>query len=293
MNDLTEETITAQVLNDLRHTPDARTLQVMEALVRHLHAFVREVEPSDAEWKAGVEFLTATGKKCSDVRQEFILLSDALGVTTLVDAINHRYPSNATPNSVLGPFFFEARPSVASGTDISAGMPGMPMYFAGRILDGAGAPVPDAAIDIWHADGEGFYDVVRPGYREGETAMRALLRSDEEGRFHFRSVLPASYPIPDDGPVGAMMRATARSRVRPAHVHVAVEASGFQRLTTMLFVDGDSYLRTDPVFGVRDGLVQPFVMSEAGRMPDGFVSDVPFCMVEYDFQVAPARVHQP
>ena len=286
MTELTEETVTDFVLDTLRQTPDARTKAVMAALVRHLHAFVREVEPNEAEWMAGIEFLTATGKMCSDTRQEFILLSDTLGVTTLIDAINHRYPSGATANSVLGPFYFDERPIAAPGSDISGGASGTPMYFAGRILDDRDAPVVGAAVDIWHADGEGRYDVMHPDHRNGETAMRALLRTDEQGGFQFRSVLPASYPIPDDGPVGAMMRATGRSRVRPAHVHVRIDAPGFQRLTTMLFVDGDPYVTDDPVFGVKDGLVHPFVLTPAGNMPDGAVSDVPYYSVEYDFRLA-------
>jgi hydroxyquinol 1,2-dioxygenase len=286
MNDLTEETLTDFVLDTLKRTPDARTKAVMEALVRHVHAFVREVEPSEAEWMAGVAFLTATGKMCSDERQEFILLSDTLGVTALVDAINHRYPSGATANSVLGPFYFEDRPHAVPGSDISGGAAGTPMYFAGRILDDQDMPVVGAAVDIWHADGEGHYDVTHPAHRNGETAMRALLQTDEEGRFRFRSVLPVSYPIPDDGPVGMMVRVTGRSNVRPAHVHVRVEAPGFHRLTTMLFVEGDPYVADDPVFGVKDGLVHPFVLTSAGDMPDGIVSDVPYYSVDYDFRLA-------
>jgi hydroxyquinol 1,2-dioxygenase len=287
-NDLTEQTITDLVLDTLEQTPEIRTRQVMETLVRHLHAFIREVEPSEAEWMAGIEFLTATGKKCSDVRQEFILLSDTLGVSTLVDVINHRLAPGATANSVLGPFYSENRPTVPAGSDISGGVSGTPMYFAGRILDSQGEPISDAAVDIWHADGDGGYDVMRPEHRDGETAMRALLRTDEEGRFRFRSIMPAFYPIPDDGPVGAMMRATGRNHIRPAHVHIMIEAPGFQRLTTMLFVDGDPYIASDPVFGVRDGLVHPFEPVSAGRMPDGANSDVPYYSVAYDFRLAPA-----
>jgi hydroxyquinol 1,2-dioxygenase len=286
-NDLTEEKITDFVLDTLKQTPAIRTKQIMEALVRHLHAFIREIEPSEAEWMTGVKFLTATGKMCSDVRQEFILLSDTLGVTTLIDAINHRYPSGATANSVLGPFYLENLPTVPSGSDISGGTPGTPMYFAGRILDARDTPVSGAAVDIWHADGDGHYDVMRPGRRDGETAMRALMRTDEEGRFWFRSVLPTSYPIPDDGPVGAMMRATGRNSIRPAHVHIRVDAPGFQRLTTMLFVDGDAHIASDPVFGVKDGLIHQFELTPAGIMPDGIGSDVPYYSVDFDFRLAP------
>src|ERR1700682_5884372 len=179
-NDLTEEKITDFVLDTLKQTPEIRTKQIMEALVRHLHAFIREIEPSEAEWMTGVKFLTTTGKMCSDVRQEFILLSDTLGVTTLIDAINHRYPSGATANSVLGPFYLDNLPTVPAGSDISGGTPSTPMYFAGRILEPRDTPVSGAAGDIWHADGDGHYDVM-------------------------------------DGPLGAMMRATGRNSIRPAH----------------------------------------------------------------------------
>src|SRR5258708_15319278 len=207
-NDLTEEKITDFVLDTLKQTPEIRTMQIMEALVRHLHACIREIEPSEAEWMTGVKFLTTTGKMCSDVRQEFILLSDTLGVTTLIDAINHRYPSGATANSVLGPFYLDNLPTVPSGSDISGRATGTPMYFAGRILDARDTPVCGAAVDIWHADGGGHYHVMRPGRRGGETAMRALMRTDEESRFWFRSVLPTSHPNTDHQPLQTIIPST-------------------------------------------------------------------------------------
>lgn len=256
--DATEATITGQVLAALAGTPDPRLKAVMSALVRHLHAFVREVEPTEPEWMAGIEFLTRTGKMCSDVRQEFILLSDVLGVTTLVDAVNHRLPGGATENSVLGPFFFEQRPEVVNGTDISSGLPGKPMLFVGRVIDLDGRPVAGAQVDVWHSDAEGHYDVMLPDHDGVRTAMRALLRTQADGRFWFRSILPASYPIPGDGPVGDMMRATARDNMRPAHVHVLVRAPGYETLTTMLFVEDDPHISHDPVFGVKRSLLRTF-----------------------------------
>lgn len=290
MRDLNEQTVTDAVLAAFAETPDPRLKTVLSALVRHLHAFVREVEPSEAEWMKGIEFLTRAGKTCSDVRQEFILLSDTLGVTMLVDAVNHRYPGGATENSVLGPFFFQNRPVASNGSDISGGVEGEPLYFEGVVTTHDGRPVAGANVDVWHSDADGHYDVMNPLLKG--SAMRALFRTDAEGRFHFWSVMPASYPIPMDGPVGDMLKAARRSEMRPAHVHILVEAPGFARLTTMVFVDGDPFLGEDPVFGVKNSLVEPFVRHEPGRAPDGSVRDVPFYTCRYRFGLAPAQAAQ-
>ncbi|AJA09489.1 Hydroxyquinol 1,2-dioxygenase (1,2-HQD) [Sphingopyxis fribergensis] len=288
MLDVNEETITKAVTDAIDRTPDDRTRRIMQSLVTHLHAFVRDIEPSDAEWFAAIDFLTRTGQMCSDVRQEFILLSDTLGVTTLVDAINHRYPSGATVNSVLGPFYYEGRPSLPNGSDISGKAEGVPLIFKGSVRDTQGNPVADAAVDVWHSDAEGHYDMMLPGFGEDETAMRASLRTGADGQFWFRSVMPASYPIPDDGPVGAMMRATHRSNMRPGHVHVMIDAPGSQKLTTMVFVAGDPFVEADPVFGVKRELIQDFHLNEGGVLPDGTHSDETHMAVEYVFTVAPA-----
>jgi len=255
MRDLNSSNITQAVLNSFDNTPDSRTRKVLQVLVRHLHAFVREVRPSDAEWLAGIGFLTRTGKLCDDSRQEFILLSDTLGVTMLVDVLNHAN-AGATENSVLGPFFVERRPTAESGADIAGGIIGTPLLFAGRVLDDGGRPIAGALVDVWHSDGDGFYDVARHG--TAEPAMRAALRSDADGGFWFRSIVPSSYPIPTDGTVGEMLNAARRSPMRPAHVHVMIDAPGYERLTSMIFIDGDPYLDADPVFGVKQSLIGRF-----------------------------------
>lgn len=285
---INEETITQAVLESLDGTPDPRLKKIMTSFVQHLHAFVRDVEPSEEEWFKAISFLTETGKMCSDVRQEFILLSDTLGVTTLVDAINHRYPSGATSNSVLGPFFFEGREEMDLGADISGEATGETFYFQGVVKDVNGKPIAGAEVDVWHSDADGHYDMMLPGFEQGKTAMRALLRSDADGSFWFRSVAPTFYPIPDDGPVGAMMRATRRSNMRPGHVHFMIAAPGYERLTTMVFVGGDPNIESDPVFGVKEELIKDFKRHQSGRLPDGSETDQPFVAVDYQFVMAPA-----
>jgi hydroxyquinol 1,2-dioxygenase len=272
MSQVDENTVTDAVVAALSGTAHPRAKQVMESLVRHLHAFIRDIEPTDGEWMQAIDFLTRTGQTCTETRQEFILLSDTLGATTLVDAINHRFPSGSTENSVLGPFFLEARPTVAPGADIANGVKGAPLLFEGRVLSVDGAPIANAEVDVWHSDADGHYDVMLPEFKPGFTAMRGLLRSDDEGRFAFRSVMPASYPIPDDGPVGEMMQATGRSVMRPAHVHVRIAAQGYAPLTSMLFVDGDPFLEDDPVFGVKPGLAVPFERRGTPGTPDFHVA---------------------
>lgn len=287
MRDLNETTITDAVLGTLSGTPSPRLRAVLSALAQHLHGFVREVEPTEAEWMEAIAFLTRTGQTCTDVRQEFILLSDTLGVTMLVDAINHRVPGGATENSVLGPFFFADRPTAVNGSDISGGLAGEPLYFEGLVTSHDGRPVAGAGVDVWHSDADGHYDVMNPALTD--TAMRALFRTDAAGRFHFWSVMPASYPIPTDGPVGDMLKATGRPEMRPAHVHVLVEAPGFERLTTMVFVEGDPFLDADPVFGVKGSLVEPFVRHEPGPAPDGSRRSEAFYSCRYRFGLAPAQ----
>ncbi|MFB0875319.1 MULTISPECIES: dioxygenase [unclassified Sphingobium] len=289
MLEVNEKTVTDAVLESLKDTPDDRLMTIMTALIKHLHGFVRDIEPTEAEWMQAIEFLTATGQMCSNIRQEYILLSDTLGVTTLVDAINHRYPSGATSNSVLGPFFFEGRETMENGADIGGKAIGLPLYFQGQVQDVDGNPVADAQVDIWHSDADGHYDMMLPGFEAGETAMRAMLRTEADGSFWFRSIMPTSYPIPDDGPVGAMMRATRRSNMRPGHVHFVINAPGYERLTTMVFVDGDDHLSADPVFGVKAELIQDFVHCDSGTLPDGSRSATPFAQSGFTFTMAPVQ----
>ncbi|MER7936339.1 MULTISPECIES: dioxygenase [unclassified Streptomyces] len=285
MRDLTSDTITEAVISTMRDTEDPRLAEILRSLVRHLHAFVREVGPTEQEWAAGVDFLTRTGQTCTPTRQEFILLSDVLGVTVLVDALGNRRSAEATQNSVLGPYFSEDRPRHSDNADISGGLPGTPLFFEGRVVDREAAPVAGAGVDVWHSDSDGHYDMDLPG--SPGPAMRALFRTDDTGRFAFRSIRPASYPIPGDGPVGDLMKATSRSLMRPAHVHLLIDAPGFQRVTTMLFPADDPYLDTDPVFGVKQSLVESYDTYEAGTGPCGGLTDVPYTLLRRTFVLEP------
>ena len=273
MRDFDETTITEAVLARFAATPDPRLREVMQALVRHLHGFVREVEPTMAEWEAAIAFLTATGQKCDDKRQEFILLSDTLGVSMLVDAINNRLPAGATPSTVLGPFHVQGAVEKPLGVTLAAGAAGEPMRVEGRVTSADGTPLPGAELDIWHSDADGLYDVQHQGE---PPELRARFRTDAEGRFHFTSIAPTAYPVPTDGPVGAMLEATGRHPMRPAHVHFMISAPGHRTLVTHVFAAGDSYLDSDAVFGVKDALVR-----EWARDADGVRA------LRYDFALAP------
>jgi len=270
----------------LQGAANPRVRQISEALVRHLHGFIREIEPSFEEWRAAIEFLTEIGKKCSETRQEFILLSDTLGASMLVDAINHRLPQGATETTVLGPFFVENAPDAALGADISPGMAGEPLFVEGSVSALGGAPLPGALIDVWHSDKDGYYDVQR--YEQGgATALRARLRADVAGRFWFWTIVPSFYPIPDDGPVGDMLRAQGRHPYRPAHVHFMISAPGYERLVTHVFIDGDKYLDSDAVFGVKDSLIRQLERRTAGTDVDGKVVDHDYAVLRYDFILSP------
>jgi hydroxyquinol 1,2-dioxygenase len=281
-----ESTITEGVLARVRQAPDPRARQISEALVRHLHAFVREVEPSLAEWAAGIDFLTRTGRMCDDKRQEFILLSDALGVSMLVDAINHRGAEGATETTVLGPFYVEAPPEAALGADISKGLAGEPLLVTGTVASTDGRPLAGAVVDVWHSDDEGYYDVQRLE-EVGGLALRARLAADEHGRFRFWTIKPKAYPIPHDGPVGGMLAAQGRHPWRPAHVHFMIAAPGHRKLVTHVFAEGDAYLDSDAVFGVKDSLIQPFEQRPAGVAPDGRTMEGPYFHLHYDFTLKP------
>ena len=276
----TEDTLTDRVLATFRDAGDARFRQIMTSLVQHLHAFVRDTELTEAEWFAGIRFLTATGQTCDDKRQEYILLSDTLGVSMLVDAINHRKPGGATETTVLGPFYVPGSLELPMWADIAAGLPGVAAFVHGRVLDVDGHPIAGAELDIWQNDAEGFYDVQRPG----ASYARGKFSTDSDGRYGFRTIRPVSYPIPTDGPVGAMLLGMGRHPYRPAHVHARLSAPGFEPITTHVFVKGDPYLDSDAVFGVKDSLVVEFSERPAGETPDGGSSPRPFCVAEYDFR---------
>ncbi|MCQ8242205.1 intradiol ring-cleavage dioxygenase [Rhizosaccharibacter radicis] len=236
--------------------PDPRLRHIMEVLVRHLHDAVRELQLTQAEWLAAIEFLTATGQICSDRRQEFILLSDTLGVSMLVDAINHRHADDATPSTVLGPFHVAGAPVMQMGETISRDGKGDPLAVFGSVRDPSGRPIENARLDVWQTSEDGFYDTQDPA--QPDMNLRGVFETGVDGTFRFRSIVPASYPIPSDGPVGRMLAALKRHPMRPAHIHFIVSAPGYESLTTHIFVEGDPFLESDAVFGVKDALVLPF-----------------------------------
>ena len=280
MRNFDENTITDAVLERVGHAENPRIREISEAVVRHLHNMVREIRPTQEEWAFAIDFLTRTGKMCDDKRQEFILLSDTLGVSMLVDAINHGSGEGTTESTVLGPFYVEGPPEPPHGADISGGMPGEPLLVTGTVSTSEGQPLAGAIVDVWHSDDDGHYDVQNPS---GEQAGRARFRSDSQGGFDFWTVTPAAYPIPDDGTVGDMLKAQGRHPWRPAHVHFMIEAPGFRKLVTHVFKAGDPYLDSDAVFGVKDSLIRDYVQHPAGQAPDGRQMDRPYSHLHYDF----------
>jgi len=253
MRNLNEHTITDAVVARFADTPDPRTKQIMTSLVRHLHAFARDVRLTEDEWMRGIQFLTATGQMCDDKRQEFILLSDTLGLSMLTVAMNNDKPPGCTEPTVFGPFHVEGAPHYAHGEDVANGAKGEPCLVHCGVKGLDGKPVAGATVEVWQADAEGHYDVQLPGLEEPQG--RGVLTSDAEGRFHFRTVVAEAYPIPTDGPVGEMLLATGRHPWRPAHLHFMISAPGYEPLVTHVFRKGDKYLDSDAVFGVRESLV--------------------------------------
>ncbi|MGW0082253.1 dioxygenase family protein [Streptomyces sp. NPDC003393] len=281
-----EAALVEQVLRSFDGGPDPRLTEVMQALTRHLHAFVTEVRLTEQEWAKGIEFLTATGHRSDDRRQEFILLSDVLGVSMQTVAVNNEVYDHETEATVFGPFFVEGSPEIAIGADMSAGAVGEPCWVEGTVTDTEGQVVAGAEIEVWEADGDGFYDVQ---YDDSRTAARAHLHTDDEGRYAFWALTPTPYPIPHDGPVGALLAATGRSPMRAAHVHFMVTAPGLRRLVTHVFVRGDEQLKIgDAVFGVKDSLVKDFDRQPADTAtPDGRELDTPWSRVRFDIVLAP------
>ncbi|MEX2696621.1 intradiol ring-cleavage dioxygenase [Rhizobium mongolense] len=251
-----------------------RMAEVMACLVKHLHAFAKEIHLTQAEWEIGIDFLTKTGKICSDERQEFILLSDVLGFSMLVDAINNRRPAGATENTVFGPFHVENAPLRAMGENICQDGKGEPCLFEGKVIDIHGNPIEGACVDAWSDNADGFYDVQQPGIQP-KWNNRGRFITGKDGVYAFRGIKPTSYPIPDDGPVGQLLGHLGRHPYRPAHMHFLVTAPGFQKLVTHTFVGDDSYLESDTVFGVKQTLIAPFERLEGAdtlwRSPFEFV----------------------
>lgn len=268
-----EDALTEAVIARMDKCDNPRLKQIMAATVRHLHALVREVQLTEAEWFQAIQFLTATGQKCDDKRQEFILLSDTLGLSMMVDAINHAKPGGETESTVLGPFFVQGAPDMAMGADIAPqAKGGAPTVVSGRVTDGAGKPIAGALLDVWQAGPDGFYDVQKP---DSGLDLRGRFRTGADGRYHFRTVKPVSYPVPTDGPVGQMLLKLGRHPYRPAHLHFIVSAPGFEPLTTHLFVKGDGYLDSDAVFGVKDSLIVDF---KPAAKPGEFACDYDFVL---------------
>ena len=262
-------------------TPDPRLRQITTALAHHLHRFVKEVALTEAEWAAAIAFLTRTGQMCSDVRQEFVLLSDVLGVSMLVETINHRAAGTSTESTVLGPFHLVDSPPRDLGENIALDGKGEPCLVTGRVSGPDGEPVPGAQVDVWQANAEGFYDVQQPEVQP-ERNLRGLFTADGHGRFRFRSIVPRYYPIPTDGPVGALLAATGRHPNRPAHVHFLVAAPGYRPVTTHLFVDESPYLDSDAVFGVKESLIRQFpLVDDPARAEEAGLPN-PFRAVHFD-----------
>ncbi|MGN8114522.1 intradiol ring-cleavage dioxygenase [Labrys sp. 22185] len=236
---------------------DPRLAIVMSALVKHLHAFAKEVELTQEEWNFGIDFLTRTGQICSGERQEFILLSDTLGLSMLVDTINNRRPSGATENTVYGPFHVADAPIREMGATITLDGKGESCLFEGRVLDLEGNPIEGARVDVWSDNADGYYDVQQPGIQP-KGNNRGIFITGPDGKYSFIGIKPVSYPIPDDGPVGKMLAAVGRHPYRPAHMHYLVTAPGFKTIVTHTFVGGDEYLESDAVFGVKKSLIAPF-----------------------------------
>ncbi|HQR98056.1 MULTISPECIES: intradiol ring-cleavage dioxygenase [unclassified Polaromonas] len=275
MRNLNQDTITQAVIARFAGTPDARLKELMTSLVQHLHAFAREVKLTEAEWLAGVDFLTATGRKCDDKRQEFILLSDTLGLSMLTVAMNNDKPQGCTEATVFGPFHVEGAPHFDNGADVANGAVGEPCVVRGRVLGLGGEAVAGAEIEVWQADAEGHYDVQYADLDKFQA--RGVLRSGADGSFNFKTIVAEPYPIPVDGPVGDMLRATKCHPWRPAHLHFMIKAPAYETLVTHVFRKGDPYLDSDAVFGVRQSLVADWV-----KQPDGVYR------LDFDFVLNPA-----
>ncbi len=287
MRNLNEDNVTEAVLRQMK-PENPRLQQIITSLVKHMHAFVREVELTEEEWFYGIQFLTRTGHMCDDQRQEFILLSDTLGVSILVDAINHRMPEGATESTVFGPFHREGAPVLELGTNIARGPEaekGAPVVVRGCVTDPTGRPIKGALLDIWQASPAGKYDVQDPN--QPQMNLRGKFLTDDNGEYWFKTVKPSAYPIPDDGPVGDLLHATGRHPMRPAHIHFMITADGYERLITHIFVEGDEYLDSDAVFGVKNSLVADFVLNESAEEAVRYGVKLPFYEVEYNFGLKP------
>lgn len=270
MRNLNQDNITQAVIASFANTPDARLKEIMTSLVQHLHAFARDVKLTEEEWFQGIDFLTRCGHITDDKRQEFILLSDVLGLSMLTVAMNNDKPAGCTEATVFGPFHVEGAPHYELGDDIANGAKGTPCTVRGTVRGIDGQPIAGAVLDVWQSDDDGLYDVQHADL--GHAQARGIVTADAEGKYHFRSIVAVPYAIPHDGPVGQMLEATGRHPWRPAHLHFMVKAPGYETLITHVFRDHDDYLDSDAVFGVRQSLVCDWVQEADGS-----------CLLEFDF----------
>ena len=282
---VTEDNITELAAQRWASAHDPRTAEVMAALVRHLHAFAREVRLSETEWMAAVRWLTETGRISDAKREEFILASDVFGLSMLVVQMNHTFDAKATPATVLGPFHIDGSPEKEFGGDMSDGLPGTPLYITGAVHDLDGTPVTGAVLDVWQADEQGAYESQIPDVDEAR--LRAKYSSRADGSYCVRTIAPKGYSIPMDGPVGELIRGTDISHFRPAHVHFLINAAGYEPLITHLFQEGAQYLDSDVVFGTKQELVVAFETRDPGPTPDGGESAQPWLEARYDFILQP------
>lgn len=277
----TDVTVTDEAVASLEGTADPRLKELLTGLIRHLHAFAREFRLTQAEWERAIGFLTETGQTCTDTRQEFILLSDVLGLSMLVETINGDHAAGSTESTVLGPFHMTESPVRELGADIDLVGGGEPCVVSGRIVSDDGTPLPGALLDVWQADGNGFYDVQQPDVQPPGNG-RGLFTADAEGRFWFRTCVPSPYPIPTDGPVGDLLKATARHPYRPAHIHFIASAQGHTPVTTHIFVAGSDYLGSDAVFAVKQSLVEDFTPTDDPSLAREFGIGNPFRHARFD-----------
>jgi hydroxyquinol 1,2-dioxygenase len=282
---VTEDNITELAEQRWGTAHDERTRQLLTALVRHLHAFAREVRLTEDEWMAAIQWLKRTGQISDDKREEFILASDVLGLSMLVVQMNHRFDPGATPATVLGPFHIDGSPALAYGEDMSEGLPGLPLYVTGTVRSLDGTPIGGAVLDVWQADEDGAYEAQ---LQVEEARLRAKYTAREDGTYCIRTIAPKGYSIPMDGPVGDLIRQTDISHFRPAHVHFLLNVPGYRPLITHLFQEGAEFLDSDVVFGTKQELVVGYQHHEPGPTPDGGSSEVPWASATYDFVLQPA-----
>jgi hydroxyquinol 1,2-dioxygenase len=282
-----QDDFTEAVAESFAATPDPRLRELLTGLVRHLHAFVRETRPTIAEWERAIEFLTATGQKCDLERQEFILLSDVLGVSMLVETINSARASGAvTESTVLGPFHLVLSPRRSMGESIDLTGTGPHAVITGQVRSAGGTPLPGAELDVWQANDHGFYDVQRPDAQPAGNG-RGLFTAGPDGAYWFRTIVPGPYPIPTDGPVGDLLTAARRHPYRPAHIHFLVTAPGHRPLTTHVFVAGSPYLDSDAVFAVKDSLIADFALVDDPQLAAAYGLAGPFRLATFDIVLQP------